>query len=263
MGKISDKEFVDILGSDALLGQKDGCYKNVRTESLIDLIRDIFNSSVNSFYNGVASKNDIPQTDKGWWFASEKGEYVNFANVTIGENNLPVVTPIVNNADLSIISIDKDGRYQIKTIVQSFVDSYNALTQQYILQYTNALAQSQQQFNDQLSQSQLQFNSKVNEFTEAFNVFQNSTYESDGSIYISKVDNNYFFRNNVSSFEQSFDALNSVTLLYTPSNILGVYVDGVKQPNAKYNIVLPKTINLVDDMTGKNISIVYEHIITE
>lgn len=252
MGKISDKEFVDILGSDALLGQKDGCYKNVRTQSLIDLIRDNFKSNVDLFYNGVALKTDIPQSDKGWWFASEKGEYLNFANVTIGENNLPVITPIVNNADLSIISIDKDGRYEIKTIVQSFVDSYNALTQQYILQYTNTLAQSQQEFND-----------KVDEFTTAFNTFQNSTYESDGSIYISKVGNDYFFRNNVSSFEQSFDALNSVTLLYTPSNILGVYVDGVKQPSAKYNIVLPKTINLVDDMTGNNISIVYEHIITE
>ena len=148
MGKISDKEFVDILGSDALLGQKDGCYKNVRTQSLIDLIRDNFKSSVDLFYNGVALKTDIPQSDKGWWFASEKGEYLNFANVTIGENNLPVVTPIVNNADLSIISIDKDGRYQIKTIVQSFADSYNALTQQYIQQYINSLAEVQADLQD-------------------------------------------------------------------------------------------------------------------
>lgn len=253
MAEISERDFVDILGSDALLGQKDGCFVNVETESLLSFIRENIQGNVGLYYNGVALKSDIPKSKNGWWFASEHGTYVNFANASIDpSNNLPIVTPIENNADLSIISIDKDGKYQIKTIIQSFADSHNTLTQQYILQYTEDLEQSKKDFND-----------KVDEFTTAFNTFQNSTYESDGSIYISKVGNDYFFRNNVSSFEQSFDGLNSITLLYTPSNILGVYVDGIKQPDTKYNIVLPKTINLVEDMAGKKISIVYEHIITE
>ena len=193
MGKISDKEFVDILGSDALLGQKDGCYKNVRTESLIDLIRDNFKSNVDLFYNGVALKNDIPQSDKGWWFASEKGEYAHFANITTGTDGLPIITPIVNNADLSIISLDENGVYSIKTIVGTFDDAYNELTQQNIQQFQDSLTSVQNLFQgyvDSIEATEINFNNKIEEFIDASgNKYNNPTETLAGDI-IKRVDIN-------------------------------------------------------------------------
>lgn len=61
---------------------------------------------------------------------------------------------------------------------------------------------------------------------------------------------------NVSLFQEYFEQQNCV-LNFTPIQIIGVYVNGVKQKPSSYTITLPKTITIVNFTSGDYIEIQY------
>lgn len=61
---------------------------------------------------------------------------------------------------------------------------------------------------------------------------------------------------NVSLFQEYFEQQNCV-LNFTPIQIIGVYVNGIKQKPSSYTIILPKTISVTNFVTGDYIEIQY------
>lgn len=87
----------------------------------------------------------------------------------------------------------------------------------------------------------------------ALNGKQNLLSSYDESILI---ENNGNIENNVSLFEEYFEQQNCV-LNFTPIQIIGVYVNGIKQKPSSYTITLPKKITIENFTSGDYIEIQY------
>ena len=78
----------------------------------------------------------------------------------------------------------------------------------------------------------------------------------DESIFIENDGN---IENNVSLFEEYFEQ-QECELNFIPIQIIGVYVNGIKQRSSSYVITLPKTITIVNFTSGDYIEIQYTHL---
>ena len=95
--------------------------------------------------------------------------------------------------------------------------------------------------------------SDVSNLQTALDDKQNKLSSYDESILI-ETDGN--IEGNVSLFQEYFQEQNCV-LNFTPIQIIGVYVNGIKQRPSLYTITLPKTITIVNFTSGDYIEIQY------
>lgn len=85
---------------------------------------------------------------------------------------------------------------------------------------------------------------------------QNLLSSFDESIFI---ENNGNIEANVSLFEEYFEQ-QECELNFTPIQIIGVYLNGIKQKSSLYTIIPPKTISVTNFVTNDYIEIQYTHL---
>lgn len=73
------------------------------------------------------------------------------------------------------------------------------------------------------------------------------------------IENNGNIEGNVSLFQEYFEQ-QECELNFTPIQIIGVYLNGVKQKPSLYTITLPKTISVTNFSSGDYIEIQYTHL---
>ena len=94
---------------------------------------------------------------------------------------------------------------------------------------------------------------KIKDLQTALDDKQDKLSSFDESILIEDGGN---IEGNVSLFQEYFYEQNCV-LNFTPIQIIGVYVNGIKQKPSSYTITLPKTITVVNFTAGDHIEIQY------
>ena len=95
--------------------------------------------------------------------------------------------------------------------------------------------------------------SSITNLQTALNNKQDKLSSFDESVLI---DSNGNIEGNVSLFQEYFQEQNCI-LNFTPIQIIGVYVNGIKQRPSLYTITLPKTISVANFTSGDYIEIQY------
>ena len=98
-------------------------------------------------------------------------------------------------------------------------------------------------------------NDEIDGLKTSLSLKQDKLSSYDESILI---ENNGNIEGNVSLFEEYFEQQECV-LNFTPIQIVGVYVNGIKLLNSEYEIILPKRIK-IKEYVDENIQIEYTHL---
>lgn len=95
--------------------------------------------------------------------------------------------------------------------------------------------------------------SSINNLQTVLDGKQNKLSSYDESILIEEGGN---IEGNISLFQEYFQEQNCI-LNFTPIQIIGVFVNGIKQRPSLYTIILPKTITITNFTSGDYIEIQY------
>ena len=98
-------------------------------------------------------------------------------------------------------------------------------------------------------------NHLINDLQNSFNLKQDKLSSYDESILIEDGGN---IEGNISLFEEYFEQ-QECELNFTPIQIIGVYVNGIKLLKSEYEIILPKKIK-IKEYVDENIQIEYTHL---
>lgn len=112
---------------------------------------------------------------------------------------------------------------------------------------------SQEDFNKAVADYKEIVDNNIQGLQTALDDKQDKLSSYDESIIIENGGN---IEGNVSLFEEYFEQQNCV-LNFTPIQIIGVYVNGIKQRPSSYVITLPKTISVTNFTSGDYIEIQY------
>jgi hypothetical protein len=74
--------------------------------------------------------------------------------------------------------------------------------------------------------------------------------------------NTYFINANASTINEEFIGVQNITLGFTPTNLLGVYLKGIRLNSNEFNIVLPNQINIIPTVgSTDSVILTYQHLI--
>ena len=169
-------------------------------------------------------------------------------------------------SQVSLVSLDNEGtdiRYNALTLSLELYNADNVLLDSIpVSSFVGSVGTQLQLNSNQLQLKDSQGNilstvgftvSNIQGLQTALDDKQDKLSSFDESILIEDGGN---IEGNVSLFQEYFEQQNCV-LNFTPIQIIGVYVNGIKQKPSLYTIILPKTISVTNFVTNDYIEIQY------
>ena len=171
----------------------------------------------------------------------------------------------VQMSQVSLVSLDNEGtglRYNATTLSLELYNDDELLESIPVSSFVSSVGNKLQLNSNQLQLKDSQGNvlstvsfsvSNIDGLQSVLNLKQDKLSSYDESILIEGGGN---IEVNVSLFQEYFEQ-QECELNFMPIQIIGVYVNGIKQKSSSYTITLPKTITIVNFTSGDYIEIQY------
>ena len=102
----------------------------------------------------------------------------------------------------------------------------------------------------------------INNWREKLNIIDGSIYtNTDSTLLINPLEKT--IDSNTSIIEDQFKDIDTVVLSFTPLEILGVYLNGLKLQNDQFDFTLPNIIYIGSAGSINRISVQYRHLVTD